>query len=195
MEMMQAYQGSSFEAGFMQESRRMDPSSYSLRRATADDEPFLYLLYASTRAEELAPVPWAPEQKDAFLRMQFAARQHSYGQQFPEAEDQIVLRDGRPAGRILINRGPSGILLVDVALLPEDQGLGIGNSLLKRLLDEARETSSRVELCVDMGSRAEALYVRFGFVPYWEDGIYRKMEWYPEGVAPLMGADAGEGRA
>ena len=38
-----------------------------------DDREFLYRVYASTRADELAAVPWDRAQKEAFLRAQFDA--------------------------------------------------------------------------------------------------------------------------
>ena len=39
---------------------------FALRPETEADLPFLMQLYASTRAEELAAVPWSAEQKAAF---------------------------------------------------------------------------------------------------------------------------------
>src|SRR3712207_8583920 len=43
-------------------------------RVEPSDDEFLLDVYASTRSEELAPVPWTDEQKRAFLRMQFDAQ-------------------------------------------------------------------------------------------------------------------------
>jgi len=43
----------------------------ALRPAGPEDIAFLFRVYASTRTEELAPVPWSDEQKRAFLAMQF----------------------------------------------------------------------------------------------------------------------------
>ncbi len=49
-----------------------------LRPVAPEDEPFLRRVYASSRAEELAPVPWDEAQKQAFCDMQFAAQDSHY---------------------------------------------------------------------------------------------------------------------
>ena len=58
------------------------PADYTLRPIHDGDLPFLERLYASTRTEELARVPWSVEQKAAFLHQQFTA-QHAHYQQNP----------------------------------------------------------------------------------------------------------------
>jgi hypothetical protein len=49
-----------------------------LRPAGPGDAEWLYRIYASTRDEELAVVPWDAAAKEAFLRMQFAAQDSCY---------------------------------------------------------------------------------------------------------------------
>jgi hypothetical protein len=53
--------------------------SVGLRRVDDQDVEFLFRVYASTRTEELAPVPWTDEQKQAFLRQQFDAQSSYWG--------------------------------------------------------------------------------------------------------------------
>lgn len=157
----------------------MSRTLFALRKALPEDEPFLFELYASTRQEELAPVPWSPAQKEAFLRMQVQAQRSSYAAQFPDAEHQIILREGRPAGRLLVDRNGERLLVVDIALLPGDCGHGIGGALLADLLREAGEVGRRVELSVYSGNAAARLYERLGFKTIQEDGLYSRMEWRP----------------
>jgi hypothetical protein len=64
----------------------------STRAMSPEDEPFLRRVYAGTREEELAVVPWSIDQKDAFLRMQFDAQHRYYQDQFPDASFDVVLR-------------------------------------------------------------------------------------------------------
>ena len=59
--------------------RTTPPAGLALRRITEADLPFLAEVYASTRREELAPVPWTDDQKARFLRWQFD-NQHRYYQ-------------------------------------------------------------------------------------------------------------------
>ena len=52
--------------------------SLDLQPLRAEDEPFLFELYASTRGDEMALVGWDKPQQEAFLRMQFKAQRSSY---------------------------------------------------------------------------------------------------------------------
>jgi hypothetical protein len=71
----------------------MSPTEVITTRAIRpEDEPFLRRVYAGTREEELAVVPWSIDQKDAFLRMQFDAQHRYYQDQFPDASFDVVLR-------------------------------------------------------------------------------------------------------
>jgi hypothetical protein len=62
----------------------------TLRPAGAEDQDFLFKLYASTRAHEIAAFGWPAAQQEAFLRMQFTAQQRGYESVYPQAEHQIV---------------------------------------------------------------------------------------------------------
>ena len=45
-----------------------------LRPVRESDTDFLYCLYASTRADEMAMVDWSEPQKQEFLQLQFNAQ-------------------------------------------------------------------------------------------------------------------------
>ena len=55
-------------------------------------------MYASTRAEELAVVPWDDAQKDAFLRAQFDAQDAWYREAYAQALAASLVTSTRPAG-------------------------------------------------------------------------------------------------
>lgn len=153
----------------------------SLRPAVPEDEPFLLALYCSTRAEEVAAWGLAGPQAELFLRMQYTAQQQHYRARFPGADHRIVILDGRAVGRLLVDRREDELRLVDVALLPEHRGRGLGKALLQQLLAEARAAGKPVRLHALKGSRAAALYARLGFAALAEDGPYVAMEWRPGG--------------
>ena len=153
----------------------------ALRPAQEDDLPFLYRVYASTRQEELALVDWDEAQKEWFLHMQFDLQTRSYAQAFPEAECQVILRDGEPIGRLMLNRTPDRILLVDIALLPEHRNAGIGTALVTMVLNEAVSADKPVVLHVEKHNRARFLYERLGFsISDWND-VYLEMRWLVQG--------------
>ncbi|MBV9280115.1 MAG: GNAT family N-acetyltransferase [Chloroflexi bacterium] len=153
----------------------------TLRPAGEEDEGFLYAVYASTREEELAVTGWSEAQKEAFLRMQFAAQHRHYHTYYPEADYQVILVDGRPAGRIYVARQQDEILLIDIALLPAYRSGGIGTGLIGDLLAEARGSGRPVRLHVEPFNRALRLYQRLGFSRIGEQGLYWLMEWLPPG--------------
>jgi GNAT superfamily N-acetyltransferase len=153
----------------------------TLRPASPEDEPFLYELYCSTRAEEMAPWGLDQAQQKAFLELQFTARQRHYDIAFSGAEHKIILCDDHSIGRMLVYRSEREIRLVDIALLPEHRNGGIGASLLQALLEDARSTGKTVTLHVDKFSRAARLYQRLGFSVIDDAGGSYKMEWQPEG--------------
>jgi ribosomal protein S18 acetylase RimI-like enzyme len=156
------------------------PGGVTLRRVTAGDEEFVYQVYASTRAEELAPLKWSAEQQDSFLRMQFTLRQRDYGARFDAAGHQIVLRGDRPVGIIWVSRDGREIRLADLALLPAQRGSGIGTILVRELIKESDRTGKPVRLMVLQVNRgALRLYERLGFKVVGTSGFYFEMERRP----------------
>ena len=154
----------------------------ALRPVTAADDTFLFAVYASTRAEELAPARWTPEQQEIFLKSQFELRRAHYARVFPTTNHSLVLRGGQPAGTFMIDRTAEEIRVVDIAFLPEHRGHGLGGRLLQGLCEEARAAGQPVRLHVHRGDRATHLYTRLGFVPVGGDQLYMKMEWHAPDV-------------
>ena len=149
-----------------------------LRPVTPEDEPFLRRVYASTRAEELAPVPWTDEQKRAFCDLQFAAQDSHYRATWPGATYDVVVVDGEPAGRLWQVSAADEVHVLDVAILPEFRGRGIGTRLLRDVLDGAAATGRYASISVEkFNHRARALYERLGFAVVDETGVYERMEW------------------
>jgi ribosomal protein S18 acetylase RimI-like enzyme len=157
---------------------RRNPLTF--RCAVPDDEVFLFELYASTRNEEMAAWGWDRAQEQMFLNLQFTAQRRHYDIAFPNAEHKIILLDDRPIGRILVFRTEREIRLVDIALLREYRGGGIGASLVRGLFEEAMAANKPVTLHVAKLSRAVRFYRRLGFSIIGDTGTDHKMEWRPD---------------
>lgn len=140
-------------------------------------------VYASTRAAELAGVPWSEDEKAAFVAQQFAAQDRSY-RAYDGISFDVVLVNGEPAGRLFVARWPQEIRVVDVALLPHARGRGVGGQLLAALLDEAADGGRRVSIHVESANPAKRLYARLGFerVSTPDGGIYELWEAAPTGA-------------
>jgi len=143
------------------------------------DREFLYRVYASTRTEELTAVPWDLAQKDAFLRAQFDAQDRWYREHYERASYEVVVIDGEPAGRLYLHRGETEIRIVDIALLPEHRGNGVGTSLLRDLLAEADAAGKRLTIHVERLNPALAWYERLGFSVAEDKGVYLFLERLP----------------
>lgn len=150
----------------------------TLRPADENDAAFLYRLYRSTRADEIAAWGWTPEQAEPFLRMQFDAQRRSQACQMPNGEQRIVQVAGQDAGRTLVDRSGAAFLLADVVLLPEFRGAGIGTQLLRQLQADAASAAVPVRLHVAKTNRAWRLYERLGFAVTADDGVYLEMAWH-----------------
>lgn len=152
-------------------------TSISLRPITPEDDSFLAGLYASTRAEELAVTGWSDEDKAVFCRRQFDAQSAHYRENYPGASLQIIERAGVPSGRLYIARWEREIRIMDIALLPEHRGGGIGTKLLRELQDEARATGKTLSIHVERFNPALRLYERLRFRMVEDKGVYLLMEW------------------
>ena len=148
----------------------------ALRPAERSDYEFLERLYASTRAAEVAPLPWSAEQKWAFLAQQFAAQSAHYARHYADASFSVVLVNGERAGRMIVARRESQFILIDIALTAEHRSRGIGTRLMAPVLDEAVERRVPVEIHVERENPALRLYQRLGFEPVDTDGVYLRME-------------------
>lgn len=148
----------------------------TLRPAKPDDETFLYELYASTRAEEMAAWGWNQAQQQAFLNLQFRGQQAHYAQ-YPNPDHKLILEDERPIGRLFLSRLQDEIRLVDIALLPGHRGRGLGSALIKELFEEAAHNGKAVRLHVAKFNRARELYLRLGFQVIGDAQSHYLMEW------------------
>src|ERR1700693_5591612 len=118
----------------------------TLRPATEDDYDFMRRLYASTREAEMPHFPFDEAQKRSFLDQQFAAQFAHYGIHYPTCERNIIERDGGAVGRLWIDECRHQIRLVDIALVPECRGKGIGATLLRQVMDRGAAAGKPVTI-------------------------------------------------
>ncbi len=153
-----------------------------LRSMEPEDKAFLYEVYASTREEELAVLPWSSEEKERFLRMQFEAQHGFYMNQFPDAEFSIIELEGKPIGRYYLEHRHDEYRIIDIALLPPYRNQGIGGEYLKALCEKAMQSGLPICIHVEQNNRAMALYKRVGFKKIGDTGVYNLMEWRSNAV-------------
>ena len=164
------------------QGHRPHAEALSLRPATDGDYDIMRRLYASTREAEMAHFPFDAAQKRAFLDQQFAAQFEHYGIHYPTCERNVIERDGVAVGRLWIDEWRDQIRLVDIALVPECRGAGIGSTLLRQVMDRGAAASKPVTIHVESFNPALRLYGRLGFEHVDTNGVYFLMRWTPPQV-------------
>ncbi|EPL05261.1 GNAT family N-acetyltransferase [Pseudomonas sp. CF161] len=148
-----------------------------LRQQHSHDLGFLQDLYVSRRWAEVSAVPgWSDAQRRAFLHTQAELQRQHYEKHFPAADFLIVEQAGSPIGRLCVQCAADDVRIVDIALLPDWHGRGIGTELLRTVLGKADAQRQTCSLSVEQGSRARRLYERLGFRAGANSGLYTQMQ-------------------
>jgi ribosomal protein S18 acetylase RimI-like enzyme len=161
---------------------RAPPPGPTLRPRSDDDDTFLFALYSDTR-DDVIGFRWGPAQVQEFLAMQYRAQERSFAANHAAARSDIVVIDGQAIGRLLVDHRLVAIHLVDIALVAEHRGNGIGTALVITLMEEAKVFDLPLQLTVRRDNRAIDLYLRLGFVPMTAQGepdpteVYLAMEY------------------
>jgi RimJ/RimL family protein N-acetyltransferase len=156
----------------------------SLRPVTAEDESLLIRLYGSTRADELAQVPWTDEQREAFIRFQYTAQIAYYQQQFPDAVHSVIVCDGQAAGRLYLHRRIAEIRILDIIVAPELRGRGIGQAVLAPLMSEAALSEKPLTIHIEPYNPICRLFERLGFRKVTDGDAIALFEWRSPTILP-----------
>jgi ribosomal protein S18 acetylase RimI-like enzyme len=146
------------------------------RPLTDADLPFVAALYASTRQEELAQTGWPQAAIDAFLLSQHEAQHAHYALHYAGME-WLIIQDaaGAPIGRLYLAEWTSEFRIVDIALLPDARGRGIGRAVLEDVLALAQGAGKPASIHVEKNNPARRLYERLGFRSAEDKGVYDLM--------------------
>ena len=150
----------------------------TLRPVEPDDEGFLFELFCRSQGNELGALD--ATHRDAILKMQYHAQLQTYNAEFPSAVHQIIMLERQVIGRVLVERTESEHRGVDIALMPEYRGGGIGTMLIQNLLDEAAGAGKPFRISVVRGNPALHLYERLGFKTTDENITHILLEWAAE---------------
>jgi hypothetical protein len=153
--------------------------STTFRPVRPDDDDFLFALYATTRADEMAMVPWTDEQREAFVRLQFAGQQQHYQKTYPSATHEIILSNNQPVGRLYVARLEEEIRIIDITIMLVERNRGVGTFSLKGLMDEAEQASKVVRIYVENYNPSLSLFERLNFKAVQQQGFHLLLEWSP----------------
>ena len=149
----------------------------SLRPETPADEAFLRHLILESVAQELGAAAWPEPMRSHLLGVQYAGRRQSRRMNFPDAASQVIQADGENAGWVVTASLPEEMHIVDIMILPEMRGRGIGTAAIQEILSTAAHAGKPLRLSVNpMNQGAIRLYERLGFRKIGEDEVQYFME-------------------
>ena len=150
-----------------------------LRPASAEDHAFFEQLFRSTR-QHLYQIDMPVSSIDNLVNQQYQLQQISYAHQTPDAFHLVILLSKKPVGKIILDRTESFFLIVDLALLPEHRGLGIGTAVLRAIQTAAKKNRRSITLSVDQQNPgAKKLYLSLGFQVDNSSDTHDEMIWTP----------------
>jgi ribosomal protein S18 acetylase RimI-like enzyme len=83
---------------------------------------------------------------------------------FPAADSQIIRFDGADVGWVVVNTLPDEVRLIEIMVIPELRGRGIGTAVVREILAAGGDAGKPVRLSVNLMNRAAIrLYERLGF--------------------------------
>jgi ribosomal protein S18 acetylase RimI-like enzyme len=149
----------------------------ALRRAAAADEPLLLRLVAANRSIARADVG------ARLLEQQASSAMRTWRARMPPPDEQVVLLHGRAVGILVSARETDVLHLIEIGLVPECQGQGIGSVVLAHLLRVADHERRTIRASVySSNPRAHALYSRFGLTAVAADELALRLERPPRPV-------------
>lgn len=126
---------------------------------------------------EIAMLDWTDRATESFIGMQYQARMDAHRRTHSGFEHRIITVDGAAVGRLLVHRSASETAVLDIALLPDDRGNGVGGSVLQRVIDSSGAIPVTIE--VELSNPAQRLLRRLGFVECEVRGLYRRLRTIP----------------
>ena len=135
---------------------------YTIDRATAEDLDLLDRIHRENMQGYVAQVYlWNPTLfRDNFI-----------------PQDYRVIKDRHTIiGFIKVVESETDIYLGELQIVSDRQNRGIGTSIIKKSIAEAKLKRKRLWLRVIQGNPAERLYKRLGFTVFEESATHKKME-------------------
>lgn len=151
-----------------------------LEPVTPEDREFLLRVYECSREIELSMVQWDDATKRAFVEHQFDAQSEHYSSEYSDPRHfVVVLADsGEQVGRLWVSRGDSEIGILDVTVLSEYRGRGIGSTVVGSLVDEAQRDGKSVVVYVETFNPSQEFFARRDFIVESNEGINLKFVRY-----------------
>ena len=141
----------------------MTTQTLQTRPVLDTDRLFLRELFFAIRAADFSPL--GHQTARLMLDLQFDAQSREYAARFNSADDRIITVGDAPVGRIWVDSRRDEWELIDIAIRPEHQGVGIASMVLGNLAGRADAAFVPLGLHVRRDNpTAQHVYFGTGFV-------------------------------
>lgn len=136
-----------------------------LRPAGSTDELFIRHLFGEVRVGQFAAASLSGPFLDQVITQQFRSQTIGYAAQFPNAISSIVMLRTSAIGRLLLHCANEHWHVIDIALVPDECGRGLGTEIVDALEASARQRGVGVLTLSVLASNlaARRFYLRRGF--------------------------------
>ena len=104
------------------------------------------------------------------------ARRH-YREYYPNATNNIIVKDNCRAGRLYVNCGETEFAILDLTVLPVFRRSGIATDLVRELQAEAPDQRRSLRVFVESFNPSQKLFSKLGFSITGSEGVNFRMEW------------------
>lgn len=156
-----------------------------LRPARRTDEVFQFALFGANRGAMLRIAGLPAAAIENLLTMQYRARLSSYRENFPAASWSILEFAGAPIGELIVNDEPDAVYIVDISLVPDRQGQGLGAALVSAIASDSVARGGVRAIAAVGNAPSRKMFARLGFVetPCGDDANV-ELRWRPPPPAP-----------
>lgn len=149
----------------------------SLQKVKLEESEFLLKIFKESHPELLYICGLGEEEKRGILLQQFTIETKQLMQIYPNAEFNIVMLNEEPIGKLYINYGKTVDRIIEIALLEEYRGRGIGKKLIEIVIKNAKKAGKKVKLQVAwFNQNAYGLYKKLGFQVIENKEVFFEME-------------------
>jgi len=132
----------------------MSNINYLLKSAAMDHYDFIYYVKKLTLKEHIEKI-WGWDEE---------YQQNDFRQCFIPQKNKIIVYDNEEIGYVETNEEDNIVHIVELEILPEYQGKGIGSSIIKDIIEYTDASQKRVRIgCFKINRGAKRLYESLGF--------------------------------
>jgi len=146
---------------------------YYLRNITESDKNFIYNVKKASIMDYVQKIwGWDEEYQIRDFESDFILENFK-----------IITVEGVDIGFVQTTEEPLNINIIEIHIIPEYQGYGIGSSIINHILEEASKKRKTVRIgCFIDNSRAKKLYQKLGFKVVNITNTHYEMEYGPENL-------------